>query len=109
MLDRVAILICDIRGLWSLQHLVEGLSVQTIDQRVDLGQIWRVVSLEGLDLLVCDLLDLVLRHKSSALNALKWIKLTLLLYHELVNRMNENESIIARRHQKALIIGELGR
>ena len=56
------------------------------------------------DLLSLDLLDLIVRHEVSALDALKWVKFALLLDHELVNLVDENETIIAGGNEEPLIV-----
>ena len=83
---------------------MEVAAVKTVDVRVDIGQVGRVIGMEISDLLSLDLLDLIVRHEVSALDTLKWVKFALLLDHELVNLMHENKTIVAGRNKEPLIV-----
>jgi len=75
---------------------------------VDLGQVGRVISLEVTNLLDFNVLHLIVRHEIGALDTLQWVKLALLLDHELVNCVDENETVEACRDEEALVVAELG-
>jgi len=51
---------------------------------------------------------LIVRHEIGALDTLQWVKLALLLDHELVNCVDENETVEACRDEEALVVAELG-
>ena len=91
MLDRVNALIKDILSLsWQLELSGEVSFVETVDVKVDLGQVRRIISMESVDLVLLDLFKLILRHEVSSLNTLKRLELGLLLDHELVDRVDED-------------------
>ena len=96
MLDRVNTLIKDILSLsWQLELSGEVSFVETVDVKVDLGQVRRIISMESVDLVLLNLFQLIFRHEVSSLNTLKRLELGLLLDHELVDRVDEDETIIA--------------
>ena len=51
--------------------------------------------MESANLVLLDLFKLILRHEVSSFNTLKRLELGLLLDHELVDRVDEDETIIA--------------
>ena len=96
MLDRVNALIKDILSLsWQLELSGEVSFVKSVDVKVNLGQVRRIISMESADLVLLDLFQLILRHEVSSFNTLKRLELGLLLDHELVDRVDEDETIIA--------------
>ena len=58
---------------------MEVTAVEAVDVGVDIGQVGRVIGMEIPDLLSLDLLDLIVRHEVSALDALKWVKFAMLV------------------------------
>jgi len=96
LLDGVDSFIYNINGVCGhLKDLLEIAAIQTINMGVNVGDVRRVVLLELDSLLVFNLLNLIVRHEISSLDAFKRIKLGLLLDHEFVDRMDKNQTIIA--------------
>jgi len=110
LLDGVDALIDDVLSLtWQLELSGEVGFVEAIDVQIDLWQVRRVILLEVSDFVLLNLLELILRHEVDTFNAVKRLKLSLLLDHELINRVDKDETIVAGRHNEPLIVGELGR
>jgi len=97
LLNRVDSFIDDIDGVCGhLEDLLQIATVQTVDMWVDVGNVRRVVLLELDNFLVLNLLYLVVRHEISSFDALKRIKLGLLLDHEFVDCVDKDKTIVAR-------------
>ena len=62
---------------------------------VDLGEIWRVISMESASLFSPDVVDLAIGHEVGTFNSVQWVKLALLLNHELVDGVDEDEAVMS--------------
>lgn len=106
LLDRVLRFISDVLGTsLHLEHDGEHTFFKTVDSGVNLRQLGRVFVMESLGGVVSDLLNLLFRHEVDSLNILDGVELGLLLDHELVQGVDQNETVVGSRHNKSLIKG----